>query len=222
MDIAVFIVLILITLGSYIRIRIIYNKYKKMDIKKLMSGFEVSRTIIDSYDMNNIYITESRQNIFSYYDSNRKVIRLVKEVFNDTSIASCAISATIASYSILDKKNDKLYNIRKMVTPFLKVLLYTGYLIIAFGLLFGHIGTIQIGTFLEYAVLLFHLFTFKIEIYAKQLAKKELTKQSIVNKKELIQIEEVLNANTLICFASIVFPIAELIKKVIEYGASSK
>lgn len=222
MDIVVFLILILITLGSYIKIKIAYKKYKTIDIKKMISGFEVSRKIIDSYDLNNVYITESRINIFSYYDSNRKVIRLVKGVFNDTSITSCAIASTISAYAILDKKNDELYNIRKKITPFLNLLLYVGYIIIASGLLFGHMGTLLVGTCIEFLVLLFHAFTFKIEKSAKEIARNELIKNSIVNKKELEKIEEVLNANSIICFASLVFPIAELIKRIVEYGNSNR
>ena len=205
-----------------IKIKIAYKKYKTIDIKKMISGFEVSRKIIDSYDLNNVYITESRINIFSYYDSNRKVIRLVKGVFNDTSITSCAIASTISAYAILDKKNDELYNIRKKITPFLNLLLYVGYIIIASGLLFGHMGTLLVGTCIEFLVLLFHAFTFKIEKSAKEIARNELIKNSIVNKKELEKIEEVLNANSIICFASLVFPIAELIKRIVEYGNSNR
>ena len=222
MNIVVFLILIMITFGSYLRIKLIYKKYGKVDIKKLLSGFEVSRKIIDSHDLNNIYITESRENIFSYYDSNRKVIRLVKGVFNDTSITSCAISATVSAYAIQEKNNNKLFVFRKTFNPFIKALLYIGYIIIATGLLFGHMGTLLVGAGLEYAILIFYFLTYKLEEDAKEIAKKELLKESIINKKELDNIDEVLNANMLINFASVIFPIAELFKKIIEYGNSNR
>lgn len=222
MDIVVLLVLIIITVGSYVRIKLVYKKHMKTDIKKMMSGFEVSRQIIDEFDLNNIYITESRENIFSHYDPNRKVIRLVKGVFNDTSISSCAIAATTAAYAIQDKKKHKLFNIRKNIAPFLKILLYVGYLIIASGILFGHRATILVGVCLEYTVIIFHILTYKIEKDAKEIAKKELIDQSIITKKELAKIDEVLTANSLINIASIMFPIAELIKKILEYGNSNR
>ncbi len=216
------IVLIAVPLLSWLLIKIKNNKYKNKDIKKLMSGFEVARSIMDNYDLNNIYITESRESIISNYDPYRKVVRLKRGVFNDTSLTSCAISAKEAAHAILDKKKHKLFTIRKKINNFLLTLLLVGYLIIAFGSIFGHFQTIYVGVGLEYVVLLFHLFTLKIETDASKLAINELEKEKIVNKKELEIIKEILNANNYINLASIIYPIILFFKKVVEFGDSNK
>ena len=145
MVIAVLLLILSISIGFYIYIKVTYNKYKKIKIKSNLSGFEVSRKIIDNYDLNNIYITESNNQLISRYDSNRKVIRLTNKVFNNESIVSCAISSIEASHAILDKKNDKLFKIKESLVPIVNILLIAGYLITLIGCFFGHVNTIIIG-----------------------------------------------------------------------------
>lgn len=222
MDVILILLLILLTVGSYINIKIKEKKYKKIDIQKLLSGFEVSRKILDSYDLNDLYITESRESIISYYDPQRNVIRLIKGVFNDTSITSCAISSLESAHAIQNKKKNSMFIFRKNIMPFIKCVLYLGYIVIAIGAIFGHMRTLLVGISLEYFVLLFHVFTYKIEKEATEIAKNELIKEKIVTKKELPQLEEVLKAISLINIASIILPIAELVKKIIEFGNSNR
>lgn len=222
MDIILFVLLLTITLGIYIFMNSKIKKYKKEDIKSIMSGFEVSRKIIDGYDLNNIYITESRDALFSYYDSGRKVIRLLKGVFNDTSISSCAISSLVAANTIQDKKKDQLYLFRKKLMPFLDILLYFSYIVIACGALFGRIDIILVGIVIDYLIIFFHLATYKIELEAVEIAQQELERNKIVTKKEAKKVNEVLRAISLTYIASVMFPIAKLIKLIIDYGNSNK
>ena len=222
MDILIIIVLLIITLGSYIYIEIIYRKYKKIKLKNLKSGFEISREIIDNYELNNIYITESKNVLFSYYDYDRKVIRLANGVFNDTSLVSCAIAATCASYAVYDKQKDKLFSFRKTFEKLATTILYLGYIVITIGILFGNIMTILTGVALEYAVLLFYLFTYKLEKSIKIRALHELKNNKLITKNEIKKIEELLKANSYIYIASIVFPISRLFKLIIDFGKSDR
>ena len=126
-----------------------------------------------------------------------------------------------AAHCIQDKKGNKLYNIRKSVMPFLNILMLTGYIIIIIGLLFGHMNTLLTGVFIEYLILLFHVCTYSIEREAKKIAIVELVGNSIIDKKEIKHIEELLNATAFTYLSSIIFPIVELIKKIIYFGRSN-
>ncbi len=222
MDIVLVLLLIALTVSSYINLKKKLKKHSKEDIKSLMSGFEVSRKILDKYDLNNIYITESRQSIISHYDSDRQVIRLTNGVFNDTSVSSCAVSSLQSAYAIEHKKKDKWFIFREKINPLLKIILYFSYIVISIGILFGHLRTIYIGIGLDYAILLFHLFTYKIEKNSIKIAQSELLKNKIVNKKELEKVKEVLQAHSYIGIASIILPIAELLKRLVEFGNSNR
>ena len=222
MDIIFISVLILITLGSYIYIEVTYKKYRNQDIKKLYSGFEVSREILDNYNLNNIYITESRDILFSHYDSNRKVVRLVKGVFNDTSVTSCAISAMTSGYAILDKKKDKMFLFRARFDKFINAILYIGYIIFLVGILFGHMNTTIFGIALEYIVLLYYFLTFNVEKNVARIAITELEKSKLISKKEMSKIKELLKATSFLYVANLVFPVAWLFKFILDFGNSNR
>ena len=221
MELLIAILLLIITLGFYLYIEFTYNKYKSTKIKSNLSGFEIARKMIDNYDLNNVYITETNETLFSRYDASRKVIRLRKEVFNDESLTSCAVSAMEAAHCIQDKKNNKLLKFRNNIYPFLNILLLTGYLITIIGFLFGHKNTLLVGVSIEYLLLLFHLCTYSIEKEAKKIALIELVGDSIINKKETKRIEKLLNVTAFSNFASIIFPVVQLIKKLIDFGKSN-
>ena len=214
-------ILIFISLGSYISMKVIYSKYNKVKIKSKLSGFEVSRAIMDSHDLNNVYITETREFLFSKYDFGRKVVRLVKNVFNGETITSTAISSLESSYAILDKKNNNIYNLRKKITPIINLLLILSYIIILIGFLFGHMNTLLSGIIIDYLILIIYILTYSVEIECKKIALKELVSNKIVNKKEIIEIEKVLKVALLTNFASIFFPLVEVLKKIIDFGKSN-
>ncbi len=216
-----FLILLLITLGSYIYIESKCHKYKKIVLRSKMTGFEVAREIIDNHGMNNTYITEIRGGLISYYDPTRKVIRLKKGVFNNTSIVSCGISSMVAANAIEEKRNNKLVKLRDNVTPILNIILYLSYIIIAIGGIFGHIKTTLVGIGLDYIILLFHIFTIGIEKKAKKIAYKELVDSKIICTKEKGKIEEILNCLTYKNIACIILPIVQLVKEIISFGNSN-
>ena len=222
MIIAVLLFILLISLIFYIYINVTYKKYNKYKLKSNLSGFEVSRKIIDGYDLNNVYITESRTQIISRYDMNRKVIRLTEKVFNDEKIVSCAISSFEAAHAILDKKNDQMFIIREKLLSFISFLLIASYLITLFGCFFGHVNTIIAGLSIIDSILLFHLIFYKVDSRAAKIALIELVNNDIIHKSETKKIEELLKVTSYTSFASIFFPIVELIKKIIAFGDSNR
>ena len=211
-----------ISIGFYIYIEVTYKKYKKTKLKSNLSGFEVARKIIDNYDLNNIYITESKTELISRYDSNRKVIRLTNEVFNDESLVSCAISSIEGSHAILDKKEDKVFKIKELLMPFINILLIVGYLISLIGCFFGHITTIVVGLSIIDLIIFFHLIFYNNEKKSMKIATIELINNKIISKNEIRRIEKLLKVTSYTSFASIVFPVIELIKKVLIFGDSNK
>ena len=222
MIIAVLLLIYSISIGFYIYIKVINNKFKNIKLKNNISGFEVARKILDNHDLNNVYITESRNRIISNYDINRKVIRLANGVFNDETIVSFVISAREASHAIQDKKNDKTFQIREKLMPFINILLIVGYVITLFGCFFGHINTIITGISIIDLILLFHVVFYNVEKKATRIALIELIDNKIINKNEYKKIDKLLKINSYTMFASIIFPVAELIKKIIVFGDSNK
>lgn len=222
-EVLLILVLLFISLGTYIYIELECNKYKKVKVKSNLSGFEVSRKLLDSYDLNNIYITETKEFLQSKYDPDRKVVRLIKSIFDDDSITSCVISSIESGYAVLDnKKNNSIYNFRKKMNSFINVLLIFSYIIILVGIFFGHSNTLMSGIIIDYVILLYYVFTINVEKEIKKIVIKNLISNKIVTKKELIHIERLSKIIVLKNIASIILPIIELIKKIINFGKSNQ
>lgn len=222
MLIVVLVLFLMISVFLYIHVVVELKKYNRKKLKSKLSGFEVSRKIIDNYDLNNIYITETRNDLISNYDSNRKVIRLTDKVFNEDDYSSCAISSLEAAHAIMDKKKDKMLIVKNKTLPVANILLVLGYLITIIGCCFGHINTIITGLCLIDFILLFHIVFYKIEVTARKIAIIELINEKIISKNEEKNIEKLLNVCSFKGIISVVFPVIELIKKIIQFGDSNR
>ena len=66
----------------FIIINTVFNKYKSVDIKNNLCGFEVARKILDSNGLKDMYIVEIKGNLNDHYDYNNKVLRLSSDVFH--------------------------------------------------------------------------------------------------------------------------------------------
>ncbi len=216
----VVVALIIIFIFSYVFLT--YRKYKKIKITLDLSGFDVARKIIDEYDLNNVYITESKDIFFSRYVYARKVIRLSDEVFNDSSISSISIAARSACYAVKDKKKDKIFYIKFTLENFIKMVLICGYIILIVGTLFGHMNTIYLGMGLITFVLLYYLLLLNSENNISFMALNELVDKKVITKKEGKMTEKVLKVLSLTDIASIFFPLALLMRKIIDFGKSSR
>jgi len=222
MIIAVLLLIFSISVGFYIYIRVTYNKFKKYKLKSSMSGFEVARKILDNHDLNNVYITESKNKILSSYDINRKVIRLANGVFNDESLVSSCVSSIEAGHAILDKKKDKMYQTREKLVQFIYLLMIVGYVITLFGCFFGHINTIILGLSLIDLIIVYNFLFYSVEKKAMRISIVELVSSKIVNKNEYKKVGKLLKVTSFTTLASVIFPIAELIKKIILFGDSNR
>ncbi len=220
MDILVLVILSTI-FGLFLYVFLTYRKYRKEEFVSLLSGFEVSRKILDEYDLSNVYITEARDIFFSQYNYARKVIKLSNSLFNSVSLSSCAISARAACYAIEDKKGSKILSFKTNLESFVRGLLLAGYSVTVIGALFGHSNTLYLGVALITIVFLYRLSFVKYESKISCMAMDLLLKMKIVNKKESKRIGKALKAFTYSDTVSIVFPFALLIRKIIEFGKSN-
>ena len=108
------------------------------------------------------------------------------------------------------------------MNSFINVLLIFSYIIILVGIFFGHSNTLMSGIIIDYVILLYYVFTFNVEKEIKKIVIKNLISNKIVTKKELIHIERLSKIIVLKNIASIILPIIELIKKIINFGKSNQ
>lgn len=218
MDIIILLISASITFIAQIYVSSSYNKYKKIKVKKDLTGFEVARAILDSHGLSNIYITETNGILSDHYDSSRKVIRLSKEVFHGNSIASFSVAAHEVGHAIQDKEEYSFMRFRSAMFPLVNFASYAGYIAILIGILFSSIKIIWLGIAMEIIILIFQLVTLPVEFDASKKALDELKKQSILNKGELTKSEDMLKAAALTYVASAINTILQILRLIFIFG----
>lgn len=133
MDLIICILILIIPGIAQIFISINYNKYKGILNNKKISGQETARKLLDSNNLENIYVVATNGNLTDHYDSSRKVIRLSKDIYNNESIASVAVAAHECGHAIQDKDGYFFMRLRSFIYPIVRIGTMTSYVIIFLG-----------------------------------------------------------------------------------------
>ena len=71
-----------VVLASQMYLTSTYKNSKNKKNSKNLTGCEVARQILDSNNLEDIYVVEVAGELSDHYDPSRKVVRLSKEVFH--------------------------------------------------------------------------------------------------------------------------------------------
>lgn len=192
-----------------------YARYKKIKNNKGLSGLDVARQILDKHGLQDIYVTATDGNLSDHYDPTRKVVRLSKDIYNGTSIASVSVAAHEVGHAIQDKEGYTFMRIRSKLIPIVNFSSSAGYFAILFGFFFGYFSLIWIGVFLEIIILLFQLITLPVEFDASRRAKHELEENGMLDSNELKKSSRMLMAAAFTYVASVLTSILQILRLVL-------
>ena len=202
---------ILITTLSQIFISLAYSKYKKILNNKDLSGYDVARKILDSNNLENIMILETRGNLTDHYDPQRKVIKLSTDIYHGSSIAGAAVAAHECGHAIQDKTKYTPMRIRSTLVPFVNICTRIGYLAIVIGIIFSY-TLIEVGIVLLLSMLVFQLITLPVEFNASHRAIKELERLNLIDEEEKSSAKNMLIAAAFTYVASVLSTLLEILR----------
>ena len=202
---------ILITTLSQIFISLAYSKYKKILNNKDLSGYDVARKILDSNNLDNIMILETRGNLTDHYDPQRKVIKLSTDIYHGSSIAGAAVAAHECGHAIQDKTKYTPMRIRSALVPFVNIGTRIGYLAIVIGIIFSY-TLIEVGIVLLLSMLVFQLITLPVEFNASHRAIKELERLNLIDEEEKSSAKNMLIAAAFTYVASVLSTLLEILR----------
>ena len=215
MDWVIIIITLVITLGANAYIKLQYNKTKKIDGKKNMTGCEVARKILDANGLSNVKILETSGELTDHYDPTNKTVTLSSDIYRNTSIASISVAAHECGHAIQDKKGYIFLRVRNKIVPVVNLASKVGYVAILIGLFTSLIKFLWIGIFLEFIILFFQLLTLPVEFNASDRALYQIYKLGIVDKKERKQCKGMLTAAALTYVAGVASAILQILRLVL-------
>lgn len=205
----------LITLIAQIFVNSSYKKYKKVNVKSGLKGFEVARKMLDSNGLTNVKIEEVKGELTDHYDPTSKVVRLSTDIYHGSTIASSSVAAHECGHAIQDKEGYFFLRLRANLVPIVNISSKLGYFAIVIGLIFGFLNLAWIGIFLELAILLFQLITLPVEFNASKRANEFLKKESLIEKTEQEGSKSMLNAAAMTYVASVISTILEIFRLIL-------
>lgn len=207
----------IIVLLAQIKIKVSYAKNKIIQNKKNLTGFDAARMILDNHGLENVHIVEVNGELTDHYDPTRKVVRLSKEIFHGSSIASVSIAAHECGHAIQNQENYSFMRIRSSLVPIVNLISGSGFLVILISLIAGITGYLMYGILMVLASLIFQLVTLPVEFDASNRALKQLIQLNIVDEKELDNSKEVLSAAAMTYVASVLSSLLSLIRLILMY-----
>lgn len=195
-----------------------YSKYQKVKNERNITGYEAARNLLDKHNLQDIKVVETSGYLTDHYDPTKRVIKLSRDVYHGSSIASVSVACHECGHAIQDKENYSFLKIRSSLVPLVNFSSYAGYFAIVLGCLFGSINLIWLGIFAEMVILLFQLITLPVEVNASKRALKELDYSHFFNSKELKQGRTMLIAAALTYVASIATALIQILRLILMYG----
>ena len=205
----------LITLIAQIKVTSSYSKYKQIENKKRISGFEVARKILDSFGLEDIHVVEVNGNLTDHYDPSNKVVRLSTDVFHGESIASLAVAAHECGHALQDKDNYNYMIIRSKLVPVVNFVTKMGYFVTIIGIIAGLFDVIVCGIVVLGVTLLFQLVTLPVEFNASKRAKGIIDNLNLADKEEQNGVSKMLSAAAFTYVASVLNTIFQILRLLI-------
>ncbi len=218
MDLLILILMLIIPAIASFIVNSSYSKYRTIENEGKITGFEVARKILDQNDLKDIYIVEVNGNLTDHYDPKRKVVRLSKEVFHGSSIASLAVAAHECGHAIQDKEGYTYMRLRSFLYPVVHFATTFSYLVLFIGLLAESFEMIWLGITLVGTGLIFQLVTLPVEIDASRRAKKEIDTLKLANTDEQEGVSSMLKAAAGTYVAGVLASALELIRLILIFG----
>lgn len=211
---------LLITIISQILVTTSYNKYKKKENIKKLTGFDTARTILDKNGLEEIKILETKENLGDHYDPTRKIIKLSTDIYHGSSIASIAVAAHECGHAIQDKEGYNPMRLRSKLVPTVNLCTKLGYLAIAIGAIFSY-QLVEIGIILLASMLIFQLVTLPVEFNASKRALTQIEKLKLINKEEKKGAKNMLSAAAFTYVASFLTTLLQILRLVLIFGGRS-
>ena len=222
MEYIILTITMLITLGAQEYINIWYNKTKKIESNKQLTGRSVAREILDKNGLKHVKVEEVQGNLTDHYDPKSKTVRLSTDIYNNDSLASISVASHECGHAIQDKDGYFFLRLRRSIVPIVNLASTLGYVAIMIGFGAGLVGLIRIGIILEAVLLFFQLITLPVEFNASRRALKQITELGMVSDDEHKYCRKMLKSAALTYVAGAATAMLQILRLVLATRRSSR
>lgn len=215
MELIIILIIILLPTIAQIKVKTNYSKYSKRPNSINMTGKQVAEKILQTNGLTNVRILETDGTLTDHYDPTNKVIRLSKNIYNDTSISAAAVAAHEVGHAIQDKEAYSFLTLRTKLVPVVNFSSRISSIVIAISFIIESTGLLDIAIGLLFISLLFQLITLPVEFNASKRAKEQLNQCGMITNNDNKGIKKVLSAAALTYVAGFLASALDIIRLII-------
>jgi len=194
MDFLLIILIILLPLIAQGYISINYANYKSKKNRRLITGAQTAREILDRNGLTNVKVVEIPGSLTDHYDPVDKVVRLSSDIYSGTSISALSVAAHECGHAIQDSEGYVFLKFRTAIYPVVNFCSSIAYWIILIGFMLEFINLLYIGICFTFVGLLFQIITLPVEFDASSRAIKKVQEYGLVDNMEVKGCKKVLKA----------------------------
>jgi Zn-dependent membrane protease YugP len=214
-------------LGIYAQIKVTsaYQKNSEVGSRGRITGAEAAQAVMNSAGINDVEIVEVEGFLSDHYDPLNKRLALSANNYRGSSLAALGVAAHEAGHAIQHKQGYAMMKVRQVVAPAVQIAAPVSYFIFGWGFF---LGGAFIKALLPFAVaalivmVLFQLVTLPVEFDASRRAKLQLVNLGILDRDEMVGVNETLNAAALTYVAAFVDSLGKLLYLLMIFGGGRR
>jgi hypothetical protein len=203
---------LIISAIAQFKIKSTYNKYEKIYSQKGITGFEVANAILRENNLNDVKVVETKGKLSDHYDPRSNIIRLSRDVYSGSSIASCSIAAHEVGHAIQHANNYFPITVRDALVPVASFGSKSVWIFVMLGIFLSMPSLVQIGVFLFAGIVLFQIVTLPVEFNASRRALSNLEGFNMLTSEEMKGAKKMLRAAAFTYIAATLVAISQLIR----------
>ncbi len=196
-----------ILIATWARIRIVraLSAGSKHTTAAELTGVELAEAVLDAGGATWAEIEPASGELANYYDSDRKTLRLSREILEGRSIAAIAIAVREAGHAIQDAAGYRGLLIRNLIVSWTVLGAQVCWIVLAAGLWLGMMRLIVLAVGLFWLHLIIHVVNVPVELDASRRGREMLLSTGAVTAEEDQEIARVSNAIAWTYVASTLF-----------------
>lgn len=214
-DLILLLSIIFLLLISELIIKSTYKKYSIQETNLPLTGRDIAENMLRANDVNNVSIGYVQGSLTDHYNSKTKMINLAKASCGDNSVAAVAVAAHEVGHAIQDKNHYFMLVIRKILGPICVISSKFVWVAIFLGILFQHVGLIELGLILMGVTVLFEFVTLPVEFNASKRAVAYLSTIGYDNET-MRAIKKMLKAAAFTYIASSLAALLQMIRMILR------
>jgi Zn-dependent membrane protease YugP len=218
--IGLYLLILVVPLIASLNIKSTYSKYKKIENKNKLSGFEVARKVLDANGLKDMYIVEVKGELTDHYDPSQKVVRLSTDIFHGETIAAAAVAAHECGHAMQDKEGYAMMRLRSSLVPVVNFITYSAYIMFAISVLFQIFDLLMVSIVSVLFGLVFQIVTLPVEFDASKRALVQLKKLELVDTKEHEGTRKMLRSAALTYVAAVLSSLLNLFRLLLMYASN--